>query len=49
VVSPTPWTIRPSGRVAVTRGSFWRSEPAAELRGLANGGRPMAVSRSFSS
>ena len=33
----------------MTRGSFWRSEPAAELRGLANGGRPIAVSRSFSS
>ena len=38
-----------SGRVAVTRGSFCRSEPAAELRGLANAGRPASWSRSFSS
>ena len=33
----------------MTRGSFWRSDPAAELRGLANGGLPASVSRSFSS
>jgi len=26
---------KPSGRVAVIAGSFWRSDPAAELRGLA--------------
>lgn len=38
-----------SGRVAVTLGSFWRSEPAAALRGLANGGLPSATSRSLSS
>ena len=31
-----PWQTMPSARVAVTRGSFWRSEPAAALRGLAN-------------
>jgi len=39
-------------RLAVTRGSFWRSEPAAELRGLANGDLPAstrpALSRSNS-
>ena len=29
-----------SGRVAVTRQSSWRSEPAAALRGLANGSCP---------
>ncbi len=29
-----------SGRVAVMRESSWRSEPAAALRGLANGGSP---------
>ena len=33
-----PWQTMSSARVAVTRGSFCRSEPAAELRGLANGG-----------
>ena len=31
-----PWQTMPSARVAVTRGSFWRSDPAAALRGLAN-------------
>ena len=45
----SPCTIRPSGRVAVTRGSFCRSDPAAELRGFANGALPASVSRSFSS
>ena len=35
-----PWQTIASSRVAVTRGSFWRSEPAAELRGLANGALP---------
>src|SRR6266498_1043864 len=44
-----PCTIMPSGRVAVTRGSFWRSEPAAALRGLANGAFPSATRRSFNS
>ena len=48
-VAPTPCRMSDSGRVAVTRGSFCRSEPAAELRGLANGGLPASVSRSFSS
>ncbi len=32
-----PCTSMCSGRDAVTRGSFWRSDPAALLRGLANG------------
>ena len=34
--------------MAVTRGSFWRSEPAAALRGLANTGLPASVIDSFS-
>jgi hypothetical protein len=34
----SPCTIMPSARLAVIRGSFCRSEPAAPLRGLANGG-----------
>src|SRR5579875_2148725 len=46
---PTPCTMRSSGRVAVTRGSFWRSDPAAELRGFANGALPASVSLRFSS
>jgi len=33
---------------AVTRGSFWRSEPAAVLRGLANGGLPASTSVALS-
>ena len=32
-----------SGRVAVTRGSFWRNEPAAALRGLAKGAFPAST------
>ena len=39
-----PWTRTSSGRRAVTRGSFCRSDPAAALRGLANGLFPAAVS-----
>jgi hypothetical protein len=46
---PTPWTITSSARLAVTRGSFCRSEPAAELRALANAALPASVSRAFSS
>ena len=38
-----------SGRVAVTRGSFWRSEPAAALRGLANGALPASTRPALSS
>ena len=45
----SPCTIMPSARLAVIRGSFCRSEPAAPLRGLANGGLPASSSRSFSS
>ena len=48
-----PWQTIPRARVAVTRGSFWRSEPAAALRGLANIGLPAsaidALSRSKAS
>ncbi len=34
--------------MAVTRGSFWRSEPAAALRGLANDGLPASIIDSLS-
>ena len=43
-----PWQTMPSARVAVTRGSFWRSEPAAALRGLAKTGLPASVIDSLS-
>ena len=43
-----PWQTMPSARVAVTRGSFCRSEPAAALRGLANGGLPASTIESLS-
>ena len=43
-----PCTIRLSGRVAVTRGSFCRSEPAAVLRGFTYSGLPASACRSFS-
>ena len=33
--SPQPWAKKRSGRAAVIAGSFWRSDPAAALRGLA--------------
>ena len=46
--APMPWQTMPSARVAVTRGSFWRSEPAAALRGLANTGLPASVIDSLS-
>jgi len=36
-----------SGRLAVTRGSFCRSEPAAALRGLANGDLPASTNRAL--
>jgi len=35
-------------RAAVTRGSFWRSEPAAVLRGFANGALPASTSEALS-
>ena len=43
-----PWLTNPSRRDAVTRGSFCRSEPAAALRGLANGALPSATRDSLS-
>ena len=43
-----PWQTIPSSRVAVTRGSFWRSDPAAELRGLANIGLPASTREALS-
>ena len=43
-----PWMMASSGRLAVTRGSFWRSDPAAEFRGLANAARPASSRLSFS-
>lgn len=45
--APMPCTTMCSGLVAVTLGSFWRSEPAAALRGLANGLSPASTSRAF--
>src|SRR5579859_6025392 len=48
-MAPTPCRIRPSGRLAVTAGSFCRSDPAAVFRGLTNGGLPACACRSFSS
>lgn len=45
---PIPWTIMCNGRCAVMRGSFCRREPAAELRGLANGALPASTSCSLS-
>ena len=47
--APMPCTTMCSGRVAVTFGSFWRSEPAAALRGLANGLSPASTRRALSS
>jgi len=43
-----PWHTMPSARVAVTRGSFCRSDPAAALRGLAKTGLPASVMASLS-
>ena len=43
-LSPRPWTSIRSGRDAVTRRSFWRSEPAAPLRGLERGLPPDSTS-----
>ena len=40
---PRPWQIIRSLRRAVTAGFFCRSEPAALLRGLANGGLPSST------
>ncbi len=43
-----PWQTMPRARVAVTLGSFWRREPAAALRGLANIGLPASAIEAFS-
>ena len=41
--APMPWQTIPRARVAVTRGSFCRSDPAAAFRGFANTGLPASV------
>ena len=46
--APTPWHTIDSRRVAVIRGSFWRSEPAAVLRGLAYGALPASTMAALS-
>ncbi len=46
--APMPWQTMPRSRVAVTRGSFCRSEPAAALRGLANIGLPASTIEALS-
>ena len=46
---PRPWQIIRSLRRAVTAGFFCRSEPAALLRGLANGGLPSSTRPALSS
>ncbi len=45
---PMPCTMASSAREAVIRGSFCRSDPAAEFRGLAKAGLPASSSDSFS-
>ena len=35
LAAPQPWARKRKGRLAVTPASFWRSDPAAALRGLA--------------
>ena len=45
--APNECTHSRSGRDAVTFGSFWRSDPAAEFRGLANAFWPASCNRSF--
>ena len=42
-MKPSPWHTIRNGRRAVTAGFFWRRDPAALLRGLANGGLPSAT------
>ena len=46
--APNECTHIRSGRDAVTFASFCRSEPAAPLRGFANGRSPASVSVTFS-
>ena len=43
--APRPCTSSRSGRRALTRGSFCRSDPAAALRGFANGALPASTRR----
>ena len=47
--APMPWTYIRSGRLAVSAGSFCRSEPAAALRGLASGALPASIRASLNS
>ncbi len=47
--APTPYAHTESGLLAVIAGFFWRSEPAAALRGFGVGFLSSATSRSFSS
>ncbi len=47
--APMPCTSMFNGRVAVTEGSFWRSDPAAALRGFANGALPCSTRDAFRS
>ena len=49
VRAPMPWTSIRNLRVAVTRGSFCRNDPAAVLRGLANGALPASTRDALSS
>jgi len=46
-IAPSWYAQKARGRVAVIAGSFWRSDPAAELRGLTNTFSPAARWRSF--
>ena len=45
LTAPMPCTTMRNGRLAVTRGSFCRNEPAAVLRGFANGALPASTKR----
>ena len=47
--APTPWTTTDKGLDALTRGSFWRKEPAAPFRGLAKTDLPDSSKDSLSS
>ncbi len=44
-----PWTSIRSGRDPVTAGFFCRSDPAAALRGFANGALPASTNAALSS
>ena len=47
--APSPYTHTASGREAVIEESFWRSDPAAALRGFGASFWPSSATRSFSS